>query len=108
MTVFEKIAAYFSSTREEVRKVSWPTRQDTIRYSALVVGLSILVAVFFAGLDYGFSQLVDVAARQRSASQAAQTQQPNPVTPDLTPTTSTPENPTLNLQGLTTSTPKTK
>ena len=66
MTLTEKITEYFRSTREEIRKVSWPTRQDTIRYSALVIAITIAVSAFFALLDYGFSQLVNVAAEKRS------------------------------------------
>jgi preprotein translocase subunit SecE len=41
----------------ELRKVVWPTRQETINYSSVVlVTLAVLMALIF-GLDYGFSDL---------------------------------------------------
>ncbi len=43
---------YFRESAEEVRKISWPTRNDTIKYSIVVVALCIVLALFFAGLDW--------------------------------------------------------
>lgn len=86
MAFSDKIISYLRSTKEEVRKVSWPTRKETFRYSALVVCASVLIAVFFATLDFGFTKLVDVVVQQRAASVTA----PQPQTPpqvDVTPTT---------------------
>ena len=60
MTIIQKTIDYFRSAKAEMFKVSWPSRRDTIRYSSLVIGISILVAVFFASLDYGFTKLFDV------------------------------------------------
>lgn len=46
---------YLINSYAEMRKVSWPTRQQTIAYSLLVIGLSLGLAIFFAVLDYGFN-----------------------------------------------------
>ncbi len=104
MTLSEKIIAYLRGTREEIRKVSWPSRQETIRYSALVVGASVVVAVFFAALDTGFTQLVDVAITQRARTAAppsAGGPAPSaPVVPDTVPTPTAPATPKLDLNGL--------
>lgn len=50
---------YFRESFEELKKVTWPTRRQTINYSLAVVALSILVAVFIGGLDYGFSEGIE-------------------------------------------------
>lgn len=50
-----KLVTYLRDSFEELKKVTWPTRKQTINYSLAVVALSILVAVFIGGLDYGFS-----------------------------------------------------
>lgn len=89
MNLFQKTIAYFRTSKAEMEKVSWPTRQETIRYSSLVIGLSVGVAIFFAGLDFGLTKLVEVTI---SARQSTQTQQPadlqvTPITPDVVPTT---------------------
>jgi preprotein translocase SecE subunit len=39
--------------------VKWPTRQQAIVYSALVIAISALVAVFTAGLDRVFTSLLN-------------------------------------------------
>lgn len=88
MNPLQKTIAYFRSAKAEMEKVSWPTRQETIRYSGLVIGLSVGIAVFFAGLDFGLTKLVEVTI---SARQSTQTQQPadiqvTPITPDVTAT----------------------
>jgi preprotein translocase subunit SecE len=46
---------YFISSYAEMLKVTWPTKQQTINYSLLVIGLSVGLAVFFAALDFGFN-----------------------------------------------------
>lgn len=46
---------YFKTSWVELKKVVWPTREQTIRYSLIVIGLSIATAVFFGILDYAFN-----------------------------------------------------
>lgn len=55
MDIFDKIKNYFIGSYAEMKKVTWPTKQQTINYSLLVVGLSVGVALFFVVLDYIFS-----------------------------------------------------
>ena len=49
------IKNYFLASYGEMKKVTWPTREQTINYSLLVVGLSIGLAAFFAVLDYALN-----------------------------------------------------
>jgi preprotein translocase subunit SecE len=46
------IIQYLRDTRAELRHVAWPTTQQTVVYTALVVGISIIVAAFTGGVDY--------------------------------------------------------
>ncbi len=55
MQIVESVKDYFIGSYAEMKKVTWPTKQQTINYSLLVVGLSVGVAVFFSILDYIFS-----------------------------------------------------
>ena len=81
MSLLTTITDYFRTSKSELEKVSWPSRQDTIRYSALVIGISILVAAFFAVLDSGLTKLVDATLTVR------QTQTQTPATLPVVPTT---------------------
>lgn len=51
--------AYVREAKEELEKVIWPSREMTIRYSLLVIGMSVLMAMFFAGLDFGLTKGVE-------------------------------------------------
>lgn len=55
MNIFEKIKNYLVGSYAEMTKVTWPTKQQTINYSLVVVGLSVFVALFFTALDYIFN-----------------------------------------------------
>ena len=46
---------YFRESREEMRKITWPSKQDTMKYSIVVIGLCLILAFFFAGLDFVLS-----------------------------------------------------
>lgn len=51
---------YFGEVNQELRKVSWPTRQQTVRMTALVIGVSAAVGVYIAGLDFLFKEVMAV------------------------------------------------
>ena len=53
---------YVRESKEEMKKVTWPSKQETTKYSVIVIILSLLIAGFFGGLDWllniGLDQLV--------------------------------------------------
>ena len=49
------ITDYFKDVRSEMKHVSWPTRRLTIVYTAVVVGVSVAIAVYLGLLDFVFS-----------------------------------------------------
>ena len=50
---------FVKEARVELSKVTWLTRQQAIRYSILVIVVSIVVAAFLGTLDYFFGALID-------------------------------------------------
>lgn len=50
--MLNKLINYFKESKTELKKVSWPSRQETITHTALVIGISLGIAVFFGFLDY--------------------------------------------------------
>lgn len=42
----------------ELRKVAWPTRQEVVAYSIVVLVTSVVIATVIFGLDYVFSRAV--------------------------------------------------
>lgn len=49
------IVNYFKEARLELKKVIWPTRQETTRATVMVIAISVFVAVFLGGLDIVFT-----------------------------------------------------
>jgi len=54
-----KIKDFLKEVRLEMKKVNWPTRKETIKYTLIVVGLSIIVAAFLGGLDAIYQYLLN-------------------------------------------------
>lgn len=50
-----RLVQYFLDSKAELKKVSWPTRQETIKYTILVIAISLLLAAFLGLLDYLFT-----------------------------------------------------
>ena len=58
MNFFNKIPTFLKEVRLEMKKVNWPTRQQTIRYTLIVIGVSLAVAAFLGTLDFIFNILL--------------------------------------------------
>lgn len=58
--MWQKIVKYLRGSIDELRKVSWPTRQETIKYSIIVI-ISVIISVgILALLDFGLSKVVNI------------------------------------------------
>jgi preprotein translocase SecE subunit len=54
--IMNAISNYINNALEELRHVRWPTRQQAIRLSAIVVAFTIGSAAVFGVLDFGLSK----------------------------------------------------
>ena len=59
------LVTYIKESRVELLKVTWPTRQEVIQHTLVVVVVSIALAAFLGGLDYGFSKLLELVINKR-------------------------------------------
>lgn len=55
-----RLFQYVRESRDELKKVVWPTRQETVRHTIMVIAISVAVAVFLGALDYVFAIGLDV------------------------------------------------
>ena len=46
------IINFLREVKEELDKVTWPTRAQTIKYTVLVVIVAVAVGAFLGGFDY--------------------------------------------------------
>ncbi len=54
----QKIISFLKEVKLEMKKVNWPTRKETVRYTLIVIGLSVAVAAFLGTLDFIFNTLL--------------------------------------------------
>ena len=50
-----KIIIFFRESVVEMKKVIWPSRQEAINHTILVIGVSLGVALFIGAVDYALT-----------------------------------------------------
>ena len=56
----KKITNFLKEVQLEVKKVNWPTKEETLKYTFIVIVFSTLVAIFLGGLDVIFNNLLKI------------------------------------------------
>ncbi len=49
---------FFRQVRTEVGKVVWPTRKETVQTAIMVLIMTVILAIFFLGVDAVFAAIV--------------------------------------------------
>ncbi len=55
-----KIVDYVKETKGELSHVSWPTRKQAVAFTALVIGISVAVAIYLGAADFLLSRIVKI------------------------------------------------
>lgn len=50
---------YLKESKAELEKVVWPTKQETLRLTIVVVIVSVIIGAYIAGMDTFFTLLVE-------------------------------------------------
>ena len=58
------LVRYIRETRGELRKVTWPTREESQRLTAIVLGVTAVMALFLGLLDLIFSNGIQELVRK--------------------------------------------
>lgn len=54
-----RLISYFRESREELKKVVWPSRLETRNSTLLVIGISAFVSVFLGLIDIGLKFVIE-------------------------------------------------
>lgn len=57
--MFNKAITFLKEVRTEMKKINWPTREQTVRYTLIIIGISAVVAAFLGALDFVFISLLN-------------------------------------------------
>lgn len=50
---------FLKEVKEELKKVTWPKRDEIVRLTFVVVVISIIVGLYIGGLDYIFTKVME-------------------------------------------------
>lgn len=50
---------YLKDAKQELKKVSWPTKKEAWRQTMIVIGMSFIVSAFLGVWDWAFSYALD-------------------------------------------------
>lgn len=60
LNVFQRIALFMRQVFAELRKVVTPTRQELVKYTAVVLGFVVVMMAIVYGLDLFFTWVVNI------------------------------------------------
>ena len=58
--MFNKLTSFLQESKLELSRVNWPSREETMQLTAMVIGISILFALFLGFLDFLFTYLLEL------------------------------------------------
>jgi len=56
---FAPMVGYLRDTRAELRKVTWPTRQEALNLTLLVLGVMVFMSLVLGSLDLLYARLLE-------------------------------------------------
>jgi preprotein translocase subunit SecE len=63
MEFVRRVREFVQEVLLEFRRVTWPSRQELINSTVVVLALTVVVAFFLGGVDIGLSKLVQRVLR---------------------------------------------
>lgn len=52
------VIQYLTEVRQELQRVSWPSREQTLQKTAIVIVVSVAVGTYIGVLDFAFTRLM--------------------------------------------------
>ncbi|MFH1841090.1 MAG: preprotein translocase subunit SecE [Candidatus Shapirobacteria bacterium] len=50
--------SFLNEVQDELKKVTWPNKQETLKLTGVVVFISVLVGVYVGALDFTFTKVM--------------------------------------------------
>ena len=55
--IFKRMKAYLRDVRGEMKKVTWPTKNDLIKTTVAVIIISLFFGIYLFGVDFVFARI---------------------------------------------------
>ncbi|MDD5430870.1 MAG: preprotein translocase subunit SecE [Candidatus Pacebacteria bacterium] len=56
--MINKLKSFLQEAKQELMKVNWPSRQETVKLTIVVIIFSLGLSVYLGILDFGFGSLL--------------------------------------------------
>lgn len=54
----------FSGLKDELKQVTWPTREEAVQLTATVITISLIVALFVGIIDVSLAKVLEILSQQ--------------------------------------------
>lgn len=61
----KETAGFVGEVKNELKKVTWPTRKETVRLTIVVIFISLIVALYLGIIDVLLAKLLEVLTKTR-------------------------------------------
>ncbi len=51
--------AFFRETYDELKKVTWPSKEELIRLTVIVITISVVVGIYIGGIDLALTKITE-------------------------------------------------
>lgn len=58
--IIEQVAQFFREVKIEIKKISWPQRNETIASTSIVIIIVLIIGMFLGMVDVGLARLVKI------------------------------------------------
>ncbi len=55
----KKLISFLKEVKVEMKRVNWPRREETVKYTLIVILITLIVAAFLGTLDFIFTTLLN-------------------------------------------------
>jgi len=59
-----RLGEFFKESWQELKRVNWPTKEETTRYSGGVLAFSFIIAIILGFIDFGLMQLIHLLLKR--------------------------------------------
>lgn len=60
------LVKYLSEAKTELKKVTWPTRKETLNYTLIVIALCVGLALFLGAVDFGLTKALELVVSKKA------------------------------------------
>ncbi len=58
--MFKRVQQFYEDVRSEFKRVQWPSRETTLKSTSVVLGVSLVLAIYLGIADLGLSNVMKI------------------------------------------------